>query len=103
MRRPKDPDARTNVLARYLVGEAGIHDTDAFGRRIVLSPDMAFVSAGAGYIAGNKTVGQLLTETKQEYPNRVPAVVRTVGPEIEQSQITMRLADWVALMQRGSK
>lgn len=100
MRRPKDPDARTNAVARYLIGQ-GSHDTDAYGRRMVLSDEVAFMVVGATSLPGKASIGQLLTEARLDYPNRVPAVVRTVGPEIEQSQITMRLTDWVALTRRS--
>lgn len=100
MRRPKDPDARVRVLARYLVGE-GHHDVD-HGMKYVTTPQVAYLVGGGNRLPHNKTMGQLLNETKERYLNQVPAVVRTVGPEIEQAQITLRLDDFLALT-RGSR
>lgn len=101
-RRPRTLERRTEVLARYLVAE-GDHTADDVGTsHFALTDDVAYMVVGGTSLPHRQTVGQLLNQVTAKYPNRVPALIRTIHPEIEQAHITLRLADYVALTRRST-
>ena len=99
-RRIKDSRANEGTRARMvrdvLVGE-GHREVEAMPYRQVLEPGLVYEIHGARNLKGNMTIGQALDVLAADHPNRAPAIIRTIDPELERAVVSMRFDDFARL------
>lgn len=103
MRRIRSTQANEGTRARQvrdlLVGR-GHREVEAMPYRQVLEPGVVYEIHGARNLKGNMTIGQALDVLAADHPHRVPAIIRTIDPEMERAVVCLRLDDLARLTGR---